>query len=159
MHAKERSSHKHNILIYSLKCDKIMIKKTKPIIIVSIVIATVLLSVMTFGKWSFAVSTGSSTGSETVLVTLTNAKGVPLTGLDVVASCKNCSAKPSAFNLEAPGIGPVKNWQDVKIEGTSSGSYDISVHHIQTGFKPTYTGHCHGTVSPGKKVSCDIQSV
>ena len=107
---------------------------------------------------SFAASIGSSTGTETVIVTLTNAKGVPSTGLDVVASCKNCSAKPSAFNLEAPGIGPVKNWQDVKIEGTSSGSYDISVHHIPTGFKPTYTGHCHGSVIPGKKVSCDIQS-
>jgi hypothetical protein len=41
-----------------------MIKKTKPIIIISIVIATVLVSSIACGTLSFAASTGNSTGEQ-----------------------------------------------------------------------------------------------
>jgi hypothetical protein len=145
-----------------------MIKNTKPIIIMGILIATVLLSGMAFGTLSFA----ASSGIENVYVSLCNGttsspckhnppKPLPTSGIPVVASCKwdppndkkTCLPNPFEFTLKARGLLTAP----VKIEEFYSGSYEISVHPIPAGVNPTYAGHCHSdAITPGKSVTCII---
>jgi hypothetical protein len=148
--------------------------KTKPILIMSIVIVTFLVSGMAFGTLSFAASTGSSTGTERLDVTLCGGlprfpckhnppQPLPTSGIPVVTSCK--WDPPNEKKTCSPTLPPppsevtLKTRADVfgvAIEEIHHGSYDISVHPIPFGVKPTYAGHCHGTLSPGKSEICII---